>query len=202
MASVRDRSKVEAFARELAGMVGAEVDDVRVEVRRAASRPKSARRPGTHDRRSASAEPEPQTPSNVPDPRRAPLHHRARRAEAGASASGCDRRQCGPISRPRTSRTRTTRRSSPACPASAVLLTRRRPRPCRMRSGCPPSRRCSRLCGSSSLHVTGEPDERVAAAYVVRLRELTALRRIEQIKSQAAAHQSGDRGDRVQPDVR
>jgi DNA primase len=34
VASIRDRSKVEAFARELAGMVGAEVDDVRAEVRR------------------------------------------------------------------------------------------------------------------------------------------------------------------------
>jgi DNA primase len=36
--SIRDRSKVEAFARELAGMVGVDVDDARVEVRRAANR--------------------------------------------------------------------------------------------------------------------------------------------------------------------
>ena len=36
-ASIRDRSKVEAFARELAGMVGVEVDQARAEVRRAAS---------------------------------------------------------------------------------------------------------------------------------------------------------------------
>ena len=33
------------------------------------------------------------------------------------------------------------------------------------------------------LHVTGEPDAKVASAYVVRLRELTALRRIDQVKS-------------------
>jgi DNA primase len=33
------------------------------------------------------------------------------------------------------------------------------------------------------LHVTGEPDEKVGSAYVVRLRELTALRRIDQVKS-------------------
>src|SRR3954452_13239748 len=38
VSSIRDRSKVDAFARELAGMVGADVDDARAEVRRAANR--------------------------------------------------------------------------------------------------------------------------------------------------------------------
>jgi DNA primase len=33
------------------------------------------------------------------------------------------------------------------------------------------------------LHLAADPDERVASAYVVRLRELTAARRIEQVKS-------------------
>jgi len=47
VASVRDRSKVEAFARELAGMVGLDVEEARAEVRRAASRPSAPRqRPG------------------------------------------------------------------------------------------------------------------------------------------------------------
>jgi DNA primase len=36
--SIRDRSKVDAFARELAGMLGIEVDDARREVRRAAAK--------------------------------------------------------------------------------------------------------------------------------------------------------------------
>ena len=36
--SIRDRSKVDAFARELAGMIGIEPDDVQREVRRAAAR--------------------------------------------------------------------------------------------------------------------------------------------------------------------
>jgi DNA primase len=40
--SIRDRSKVEAFARELAGMVGVEIDVARAEVRRAASRTQQA----------------------------------------------------------------------------------------------------------------------------------------------------------------
>lgn len=38
VASVRDRSKVDAFARELAGLVGADVDEARAEVRRAVAR--------------------------------------------------------------------------------------------------------------------------------------------------------------------
>jgi DNA primase len=33
------------------------------------------------------------------------------------------------------------------------------------------------------LHVSGEPDGRLAQAHIVRLRELTALRRIAEVKS-------------------
>ncbi len=50
--SIRDKSKVDAFARELAGMVGVDVDQARGEVRRAAARgPKTddRRRPGPVD---------------------------------------------------------------------------------------------------------------------------------------------------------
>ncbi len=38
VSSIRDRSKVDAFSRELAGMVGLDVEDARAEVRRAANR--------------------------------------------------------------------------------------------------------------------------------------------------------------------
>ncbi len=38
VSSIRDRSKVDAFAREIAGMIGVDVDEARSEVRRAASR--------------------------------------------------------------------------------------------------------------------------------------------------------------------
>ena len=41
VSSIRDRSKVEAFAREIASMVGVDVEQARAEVRRAASRPGS-----------------------------------------------------------------------------------------------------------------------------------------------------------------
>ncbi len=44
VSSIRDKSKVDAFAREIAGMIGVDVDEARAEVRRAANRP-AARRP-------------------------------------------------------------------------------------------------------------------------------------------------------------
>ncbi|WP_240917258.1 DNA primase [Nocardioides sp. HDW12B] len=49
VSSVRDRSKVDAFARELAGMVGIEVEEARAEVRRASGRAERA----AHDQRTA-----------------------------------------------------------------------------------------------------------------------------------------------------
>ena len=73
VSSIRDKSKVDAFARELAGMVGIEVDEARAEVRRAASRPAKSgddrRRPGT-DRAApyAQAPEQPERPAAPPLP--------------------------------------------------------------------------------------------------------------------------------------
>jgi DNA primase len=59
VASIRDRSKVDAFAREIAGMVGVDVDEAHSEVRRAASR---RGRPAAREQVAASA-----TRTDVPD---------------------------------------------------------------------------------------------------------------------------------------
>jgi len=64
VSSIRDRSKVDAFARELAGMVGADPDEARAEVRRAAKRPPQQSR--TDDRRA----PQPPAEEAPPAPRR------------------------------------------------------------------------------------------------------------------------------------
>jgi DNA primase len=68
VSSVRDRSKVEAFARELAGMVGVEMEEARAEVRRAGR--------GGHDSRGRDAgrtapavDPTGAPPVVLPDPR-------------------------------------------------------------------------------------------------------------------------------------
>lgn len=65
VSSIRDRSKVDAFARELAGMIGADPDEARAEVRRAASRPAATTR--GDDRRTPAA---PQAAEPAPPPRR------------------------------------------------------------------------------------------------------------------------------------
>ena len=66
VASVRDRSKVDAFARELAGLVGVDVEEARAEVRRAVAR--GARADSRADARAATVE-EPARParSELPD---------------------------------------------------------------------------------------------------------------------------------------
>ena len=59
VSAIRDRSKVEAFARELAGMVGVDVEEARSEVRRASNRrPDERSRPGRADERGRPEEPE------------------------------------------------------------------------------------------------------------------------------------------------
>ena len=72
VASIRDRSKVDAFARELAGMVGVDVEQARSEVRRAAARPakdEAARRAGAAGGSSYAQEPEaPARPAAPPLP--------------------------------------------------------------------------------------------------------------------------------------
>jgi DNA primase len=45
VSSIRDKSKVDAFAREIAGMVGVDIEQARSEVRRAASRPATTTTP-------------------------------------------------------------------------------------------------------------------------------------------------------------
>ncbi|WP_246416596.1 DNA primase [Nocardioides luti] len=72
VSSIRDKSKVDAFSRELAGMIGVDMEEARAEVRRAANRP--APRPDQRDqrdhRRQAPGQGEPEQP---PAPSRNPV---------------------------------------------------------------------------------------------------------------------------------
>ncbi len=70
VSSIRDRSKVDAFARELAGMVGLDVEEARAEVRRAASRPAKGNDRRTHSlsaRQDAPQEPAQPAAPPLPD---------------------------------------------------------------------------------------------------------------------------------------
>ncbi len=72
VSAIRDRSKVEAFSRELAGMVGVDVEQARTEVRRAASRrPDERQQPRARDRVETVQPEQPAAPPlpNLRDPR-------------------------------------------------------------------------------------------------------------------------------------
>ena len=56
VSAIRDRSKVEAFSREVAGMVGVDIEQARSEVKRAQNRPPEAQRGRPEDRRAAAAQ--------------------------------------------------------------------------------------------------------------------------------------------------
>jgi DNA primase len=66
VSSIRDRSKVEAFAREIAGMVGVDVEQARAEVRRAAGRQAGDGRPSGG--RQATAGLPPEAPAHAAPP--------------------------------------------------------------------------------------------------------------------------------------
>ncbi|MCD4534572.1 DNA primase [Nocardioides sp. cx-169] len=69
VSAIRDKSKVDAFAREIAGMIGIDVDEARTEVRRAANRPARRDERPAQMSRGGQAEPAPEAPSRpaVPD---------------------------------------------------------------------------------------------------------------------------------------
>ena len=179
--SIRDKSKVEAFAREVAGMIGVDIDDVRAEVRAG---------PGPSSRRHAhlpagSARRRRRGPADVSSRRTRPdgaaLLHRARRAQDRPAGPNRDRGQLGASRRvglhasllPRDLRRgeqarRPGRRSVDGLRETVT------------------ERHLQTLLSALSveqLHVTGEPAERLGREYVVRLRELAAMRRISELKS-------------------
>ena len=183
---IRDKSKVEAFARELAGMVGVDVEQARAEVRRAAGaagpRPRRGRAAPAR-RRSAAAGaaahrrcPTCATRGSPSSARRSSWSSRTRRPSAGPP----------PTSAPTTSPTRPTARSgSWSSSAAGSAAGRRRlgragcatPRPTR-----PSRRRCRALGGRAGAEPQGAR-RRVRRQHVYRLQELTALRRIAEVKS-------------------
>jgi DNA primase len=177
VSSVRDKSKVEGFIRELTGMVGGDRDEVRNEVRLALSR--GPARGGRNQRANAADEPAPRA-SSVPDPMerrfsierdvlKLALQHPGSLQAAWADLEADDfvhpyyRSVFEAIAAQGTPADTSPEAVLRALPEAATGLV----------SG----------LSVEPLAVAGDPDARLATAYVVRLRELTALRRIEQVKS-------------------
>ena len=182
VSSIRDKSKVDAFAREIAGMVGIDVDEARSEVRRAANRrpaPGRPRAPPAHRAAAAAAA------VRRTRPARPAVLARARDAQAGRPAPDDDR--------PLDHRDRPQRLHPPDLPRrlGAGRRGRRPRRRCRRpRLGHPAARRRHRpggLVGDQRARrraaARRSPTRRTSPSTSIRLMELTTARRIGAIKS-------------------
>ncbi len=190
VAAIRDRSKVEAFIRELAGMLGVEIDEVRTEVKRAAGRASSGgsgrAAPGQPAASTGDSAVDPAgaagraTSADVPDPRerrfsierdvlKLALQH------PKVTATSWDDIEVDDFVHPYYRRVFevVVSQGGPETSGPDALLE----------SLAPPLTSLVSALSVEPLHVNGDIDETVVSAYVVRLRELTALRRIERVKS-------------------
>jgi DNA primase len=190
VSSVRDRSKVDAFARELAGMVGVDVEQARAEVRRAAGRgPAPAGRPGRPTTAAAAAAPSydgrPATPA-VPDLRdpRFALERETLKlvlqqpALVGGMAEDLDANDFTHPTYRAVWETVATQGGPAAAPADDSWVARLRDA---VDDG-PVAQALSALAVEPLLSAK-DPDQDYVAAHVYRLQELTALRRIADLKS-------------------
>ena len=178
--SIRDKSKVEAFAREVAGMVGVDIDEVRAEVRQARGQGRGAAAL-SREGRGADAADAPAARRDVPDPgeRRYSIERDvlkiAIQAPAAVTGSWGDVEE-EDFTHPyyRAVFDAVQKLGGPANASTETLVE------------AVPEEPVGNLVSALSvepLHVTGEPDARLATAYVVRLRELTAMRRINAVKA-------------------
>ncbi len=185
VSAIRDRSKVEAFARELAGMVGVDVEQARSEVRRAA-----ARRPGERSSRSgpASAQPAPERPAAPPlpdlrDPRfsleretlKLVVQHPQAVGRMAKDVDGDD------FTHPtyRAVWAAVTARGGPAdAPGGEAWVAL-------LRDGVtdPAEAQALSALAVEPLLSSKEPSTAYVAAHVFRLQEVTAMRRIADLKS-------------------
>ncbi len=183
VSSIRDRSKVDAFARELAGMVGVDIEQAREEVRRAANR-RPDDRPGAPS--TAPTAPDQQHPGRAatPDPReprfeieretlKLLLQHPGAVGRTAADVGSNDfthptlravwelvEKNGGPTAADAGWVGRIRADAADAVVQSAISALAVEP-----------------------LKTAKEPDAAYVAAHVYRLQELTALRRIAELKS-------------------
>ncbi len=183
VSSVRDKSKVDAFAREVAGMVGVDVDEARAEVRRAAARG-SRPAPTTPSRvePEATEAPRQQLP-DLRDPRfsieretlKLVLQHPGAVGRTASDVGGND------FTHP-TYRGVWEVVSAAGGPAAAGHDPGWA---ARLRDAAPDPAVSSAISALAvePLPTAKEPDAGYVAAHVFRLQELTALRRIADLKS-------------------
>ena len=198
--SIRDRSKVDAFTRELAGHLGLEVDQVRTEVYRAASRPAAA---VSNDRPQQPVvvqgeAPPPPPRVDVPSPRdqrfviewdvlKIAMQHPALVGVAFDELDDHD------FTHPWLAAIRSAMAKaggpSTAAPGEAWVVA------VRDAIGNDPAAAVVGALAVDPLRLGRDPDEAYALALLARLQELTCARRIQDLKSKLQRTNPIDRAD-------
>ncbi|MGY4770381.1 DNA primase (plasmid) [Kribbella sp. CWNU-51] len=198
--SIRDRSKVDAFTRELAGQLGMEVDQVRSEVYRAASRPAPAAAP-SGDRGPVVVQtdtPAPPPRVDIPSPRdqRFVIEWDALKIAmqhpllVGVDFDELDDHD---FTHPWLAAVRAgmAKAGGPAAapPGEAWVVA------VRDAIGNDPASAVVSALAVDPLRLGREPDEQYAQALLARLQELTCARRIQDLKSKLQRTNPIDRAD-------
>ncbi len=187
VSSIRDRSKVDAFARELAGMVGVDVEEARAEVRRAGNR-------GSRPAASGGAPAEPtanRSPQQLPDlrdPRFALERETLKLAVQQPHLVAAHAADVG-----ENDFTHPTYRAvwdaiaaiggPTAAPDADVWVDKLRDSLAAGTADDPMLVRTLNALAVEPVRAAKEPDAAYVAAHVFRLLELTAMRRIAEVKS-------------------
>jgi DNA primase len=201
VSSIRDKSKVDGFARELAGMIGVEVEDARAEVRRAAgqpARPGGSQQPASPQRPPAPPAGQPPAARPLPDLRdprfqleretlKLVVQHPA--VMSGVVGDLGDNDFSHPVYRAVWDAV--TALGGPGGVAGEVWVGKLRDLLGAQASVGPDAQQGGELGGAAVQAVNAlavepllrEPDPAYALQHVLRLQELTALRRIAQLKS-------------------
>jgi len=186
--AIRDRSKVDAFARELAGMVGVDVEEARAEVRRAAGRPARTddRRRGGPPQAAPHQPPGPRGAAPLPDLRdprfsleRETLKLVVQHPEVvGAAARDVDADDFTHPTYRAVWEAVTACGGTVSAPSGEVWVAK-------LRDTVEPGPVAQALGELSvePVHSAKEPDRGYVNAHVFRLQELTAMRRIADLKS-------------------
>jgi DNA primase len=182
VSSIRDRSKVDAFARELAGMVGVDVDEARAEVRRAGSR-KPATEPRGRQQPPEVAPPAVRRPAvpDLRDPRFAIERETLKLVVQHPMTIGRTTSDIGP-----DDFTHPTYRAVFALVAAAGGPGAGAGDPAwatRLRDAATDPAVSSVISALAVEPLMKEPDAAYVTQHLVRLQELTAARRIAEVKS-------------------
>jgi DNA primase len=193
VSSIRDRSKVDAFSRELAGMVGVEIEEARAEVRRASNRSSRASAPAAAPASSPAGATAARSSQQLPDlrdPRFALERETLKLVLQQPALVGRYSADLGD-----NDFTHPTYRAvwevaaalggPAAAPEPDVWVGKLRDAVVSQSAddSAHPAVRAFNALAVEPLLASGEPTPAYAAAHVFRLQELTALRRIAELKS-------------------